>query len=455
MTYTFKLARRLAVLRLAALVSCMLLGAACAEDTATAPGDGPPHIPSIATSTTAPLMKIYLAPANVSIKTYRIAQYRWYGRTTTWDSVAISVSLTATGGTITSSGLYTAGPNAGTYRVIARSGVLADTSIVVLTAAPPLTTSTSDSPTPTSSTPTQPTSTSGVGVPVGPFHLPNSQYGVRSWYNGALRVLTPSSASADLSYAKSKGIRMAVSLPGSRSGYTNSDRTFNLTRWKQKMYAWRSQASLLQNYYTNGTIIANYLVDEPDCSSCWGGKPITGAEIAEMGRYAKSILPGVPTVVRVVPAWLRRVGITSSTIDIAWAQYGGPLHSPSLRMTPEQFRDQNVADAKMLGMGLILGMNTLDGGDGSSRIAGTYDLRYVSTRWQMSANEVERAGTAFAKDPYVCAVLDWRYSPTIASSNWTAAQAAGIKAFDDRSDVKAAFAKVLVVAKGRSAIRCK
>ncbi len=93
-------------------------------------------------------------------------------------------------------------------------------------------------------------------------------------------------------------------------------------------------------------------------------------------------------------------------------------------MTPEQFRDQTVADAKALGMGLIIGMNTLDGGDGSSRIPGTYNLNTVSNRWQMSAAEVERAGTVFAKEPYVCAVLDWRFSPTVTSSNYSASQAA-------------------------------
>jgi hypothetical protein len=472
MTYTFKLARRLAVLRSVALVSGLLFGAACAEDATTAPGDGPSITPTpvpldnstVANAMTATLRKIYLAPANVSIKTYRTQQYRWYARTMSWDSVSVSVTLTATGGTITPSGLYTAGKNAGTYRVIATAGHFVDTSIVMLTAAPPPSwapeskTPTS-SPTPTTGpipTPVTPIGgAAGDGVPVGPFHLPNDQYGVRSWYNGALRALSPRGAATDLAYAKSKGIRIAVSLPGSRSGYTNSDRTFSMSRWKQNMDAWRSQAAMLQSYYAGGTIIANYLVDEPDCSSCWGGKPISGAEVAEMGRYAKSVLPGVPTVVRAVPAWFRRVGLSANNIDVAWAQYTGPLHTPSLRMSPEQFRDQSVADAKALGMGLILGMNTLDGGDGSSRIPGTYDLRYVSNRWQMSASEVERAGTVFASEPYACAVLDWRFSPTLSSSSYSASQAAGIRAFDDRSDVKAAFTRVLAAAKRRAATRCQ
>jgi hypothetical protein len=50
------------------------------------------------------------------------------------DSVATSVSFSATGGTISSDGVYTAGSVPGTFRVIARSGALADTSAVTVTA---------------------------------------------------------------------------------------------------------------------------------------------------------------------------------------------------------------------------------------------------------------------------------------------------------------------------------
>jgi hypothetical protein len=398
------------------------------------------HADTASVTVTAPtLSKVMLIPASFSLTTGGTKQLTTYGVNSVGDTIAPSVTFSATGGTVNSSGLFTAGSTAGTYRVVAKSGTLADTAAVTLNA-------------PTTSPP--PTAT-GVGVPFGPFHLPNDQYGVRTWYNGALRALTTSSASSDLSYAKSKGIRIAVSLPGSRAGYTNSDKTFSLSRWKQNMDAWRSQAALLQTYYANGTILANYLVDEPDCSSCWGGKTITGAQVAEMSSYAKSIIPGIPTVVRVVPAWFRRVGLTGSDVDLAWAQYGGPLHPPSLNMSPEQFRDQNVADAKALGMGLILGMNTLDGGDGSSRIPGTFNLTTVSNRWQMSAAEVQHAGTVFAKETYVCAVLDWRYSPTLTSSTFTSSQADGVQAFDNRSDVKAALAQVLTAAKSRAVTPCK
>ncbi len=50
------------------------------------------------------------------------------------------VTYSATGGTITTGGLYTAGSTAGTFRVIAvqQGGTLADTSAVTLTATPPV-----------------------------------------------------------------------------------------------------------------------------------------------------------------------------------------------------------------------------------------------------------------------------------------------------------------------------
>ena len=49
------------------------------------------------------------------------------------------MTYSATGGTITTGGLYTAGSTAGTFRVIAaqQGGTLADTAAVTITAPPP------------------------------------------------------------------------------------------------------------------------------------------------------------------------------------------------------------------------------------------------------------------------------------------------------------------------------
>jgi hypothetical protein len=58
--------------------------------------------------------RVVLKPASVSLVIGDAKQFTAFGRTSSGDSVGIDASFSATGGTITSSGLYTAGQSAGT-----------------------------------------------------------------------------------------------------------------------------------------------------------------------------------------------------------------------------------------------------------------------------------------------------------------------------------------------------
>jgi acid phosphatase len=80
--------------------------------------------------------QIVLVPAAVTLPAGGTQQFAAWGVRNTGDSVGVAITYSATGGTITSAGLYTAGQTAGTYRVIARqtNGPLADTSAVTVTA---------------------------------------------------------------------------------------------------------------------------------------------------------------------------------------------------------------------------------------------------------------------------------------------------------------------------------
>ncbi len=168
-----------------------------------------------------------------------------------------------------------------------------------------------------------------------------------------------------------------------------------------------------------------------------------------MARYSKSIWPSMLTGVRSSPSQLG--GARFKSLDFAWAQWGGPLHTPAFKMSPEQFRDTQISAAKKLGLGLVFGLNYLDGGDGTSRINGTYakdpnlkDNKYCKSaggcyRYAMSAAEVKRVGTVFAKASYACAVISWKYDAT----------------FRNRSGMKDALAAVASAAKGRSRTSCK
>jgi Right handed beta helix region len=94
-----------------------------------------------AVTVTAPaptLQSIVLSPGNASLTTGAKQQFSVSAKMSDGTTKSISASYTATGGSIATSGEYTAGNTAGTYRVIAaESGGKADTAAVTITAVAP------------------------------------------------------------------------------------------------------------------------------------------------------------------------------------------------------------------------------------------------------------------------------------------------------------------------------
>ncbi len=103
-------------------------------------GDGQADTASIAiTSAPTTLVSVQVSPATISLTPAAKQQFSAVGRNSDGSSSSILVSWSATGGSVSSSGLYTAGSTPGTYRVIAvRQGdTKADTSSVTITAPAP------------------------------------------------------------------------------------------------------------------------------------------------------------------------------------------------------------------------------------------------------------------------------------------------------------------------------
>jgi hypothetical protein len=95
---------------------------------------------SVTITTASPtLQALVLTPATVSLSAGETQQFTASGRTSDGTTTAITATFTATGGTITPSGLYTAGSTAGTFRVTATQsgGSLADTAAVTVSVPSP------------------------------------------------------------------------------------------------------------------------------------------------------------------------------------------------------------------------------------------------------------------------------------------------------------------------------
>ena len=85
------------------------------------------------------LTQVILTPATASVQTGATQQFAVSGKLSDGSTTTPAVTYSATGGTITSAGLYTAGTTAGTFRVIAvqQGGTLADSAAVTITTPPP------------------------------------------------------------------------------------------------------------------------------------------------------------------------------------------------------------------------------------------------------------------------------------------------------------------------------
>jgi hypothetical protein len=162
-------------------------------------------------------------------------------------------------------------------------------------------------------------------------------------------------------------------------------------KWKGRVN--RFKGINIASYINDGTVVGHMLIDEPNDASNWNGKPVSPSTVEEMARYSKQLWPNLPTVVRVQPSYL----LTNHRyLDAAWAQY------LSRRGDVKKYIAQNVSDAQKRGLGLVVGLNVLKGGNPN----GT----------KMSASEVEYYGSALLSSTYPCAFLSWKYEYDYVSS---------------------------------------
>ncbi|HEX6434339.1 MAG TPA: hypothetical protein VFZ87_08840 [Gemmatimonadales bacterium] len=200
-----------------------------------------------------------------------------------------------------------------------------------------------------------------------------------------------------LSAIRAKGGRIALKLTMGKDQYVqNSDGTFSFTKWKSLVDRFKNVN--LDPYINDGTIVGHFLIDEPQRAAKWGGKIISQATVEAMAAYSKQAWPNMPTLARVVPSWLASAPISYRALDAGWLQYASGKGNAATLVASE------TAIAKNKGLGLLIGLNILDGGNGSSGVRG-----WRSGMWAMSATEIRSYGTALLNQPYACGFFNWTY----------------------------------------------
>lgn len=286
--------------------------------------------------------------------------------------------------------------------------------------------------------PTDSTATGGTEVPAGDGSLlPGITFGsgnmtasyLNSVHTGTLLggPLSPTNIVSVLTAVRSKGGRIVVKLCKGHDKYVqNDDRTFSFTKWKSLVNQYRNVA--LAPFIADGTIVGHYLIDEPHLARRWGGKVIPQSTIEAMAAYSKQIWPTMPTLVRVVPSWLVSAPVTYTHLDAGWLQYTANKGNVTTLVTAE------VDAAKRKGLGLVVGMNVMNGGNGSSGIPGL-----TSGQYAMSATELRTYGTALLNQSYACAFYMWTHNTT----------------YYGRTDIKAAMADLSSKARLHAKTSCR
>jgi hypothetical protein len=399
--------------KVADTVPVTILPGAADPDTAAPPPTTP--LPEAA--------KLVLRPATVFLATSATHQFATFGRTSSGDSIAVvDVSYQATGGTISETGLYTAGPTAGTYRVIATADQLADTAVVTLAA------------TSGGGTPGVPLPPGMSGIPMGlsalivsgrePIH-----------YTASLDGYTASNIISRLNTARSKGLRVLMNMTGGSHENYKTDGVFDYSKWKAKMDTYNTAEirAAVAEAVADGTIIGNSVMDEPANHSPikgWGPEgTMTKARVDGLCQYVKQMFPTLPVGV-VHDHRVLEPEKNYQVCDFLLSQY-------RLSKAPvTEFRDGGLAFARRSGITIAFSLNILHGGTPGTDCEKWGDDPN-GMLCPMSADQVQEWGVVLGSAG--CMLNMWRYE----------------RDYYDKPDVQRALGHVAGVLKGLPAKACR
>ena len=179
----------------------------------------------------------------------------------------------------------------------------------------------------------------------------------------------------------------------------------------------------------------------------WGPAPLA-TRLAQWDTVAgliRSRCPAAPVALRALPTQLE-TRTSWQSLTTGWAQYTGPRRHG----TPEQFFAAQVASAKKQRLGLVAGLNLLNGGCGPATtgyclpdVPGTSAPGTRGTDlYQMSAAELVYYKTVALTDSYICASVDWSWGPVFDSD------------FHSRPEIRSAARSLNVLARSRPLAGC-
>lgn len=231
-----------------------------------------------------------------------------------------------------------------------------------------------------------------------------------------------------LPMVKNSGMKITLRLTHDHDAYTTSG-NFDLALWKSDLDSWNSYD--IQNYIDDGTLVGHMLLDDIDTFS---GTDPTAAELDEMARYSQEKFPGLMTFVRQTCSRMPTPDTENGEyqyVDNCVNQY---TNYPGYSDGPiDSYVTTQISAADTLGLGMINGLNIVDGGDGSSGELGSRSNHYA-----MTATEITEYGEALLNVPNLQMFLMWEYDGE--QTSWLSSHYTYGADYFDQSALQAALA---------------
>jgi hypothetical protein len=197
-----------------------------------------------------------------------------------------------------------------------------------------------------------------------------------------------------LPMVRNAGLQVTLRLTGDHHHYTTEAGDFSLEAWTAVLSRWAGAP--LEPFIADGTLAGHMLLDDIEN---FGSHDPDAAELDEMARYSKALFPDLMTFVRQNATEMPQPdGDSYLYVDAVVNQYRA-VEGPA-----QDYARAQAARSAELNVGVIMGMNIADGGDGSSGQPGWREGRFA-----MSAAELRAYGRHLSAVPECGMFLNWEY----------------------------------------------
>ena len=280
-----------------------------------------------------------------------------------------------------------------------------------------------------------------AGLPSGPFNLPPDSLCTLG-YTGTTLLVTGARTLRDLQRVRECGAQAFAQIRVGKLKDAAGHLSVETARIELDTWPWSGLCGRVRD----STILAFYIGDDV-LSDEWGPAPLATrlARWDSIAGLVRARCPEAAVAIRAMPTQLE-ARPRWQWLTTAWAQYPGPR---PVWGAPEPFFANQVASARRQGLGLVAGLNLLNGSCGpasrrwclpdvpGSTLPGTQPELY-----QLSVAELMYYKTVALSDPYVCASVDWSWGPNFKSD------------FHQRPEIRSAMKALGLIARTRPRSSC-